>query len=528
MTPSTIDKLKGVIWGQAVGDAIGLAGEFLSKADIKKHYGKITTIGPFLNDSHRMLWVPGEWTDDTDHMLIVAQSFVTNGSINIHDIADKLYEWAAQGGRGIGAHTMTMFLQKEFKKDPIQTAKRIWNLSGNISAANGALMRGSPVGLLRSSEIDNIADAVAKCTHYDHRCRMSCVVLAQLINALVYGGKASDPVRAATIVAKNYSIDEAEIAAYLVLAEEEDISKLNLDGSLTPNNKAIGFTLKTLSAGLWALNHAESYEEGILSVVNEGGDADTNAAVVGALLGAKYGYSSIPQDFIQRLRAPFILDSICDSIQKLDTAEWKFSQEEYKSKSNRLLNEFGSYIPEKRYEKALEGNNPVYWVKVEVLSLSRLSNLDLDNTSAVISINSPGNEPFIDFQEHTLKLWFSDFDDPASVGTALDKLFMAIHHRLISPLAEVYWHHRSQKKRAVVPFRDTHVEMICQFIKTLPDTCQKLYIHCDYGKSRSVAVAKELHLLFGIPVVFMEADVNPNKLVTKTFRKFWQRANPKL
>lgn len=162
----------------------------------------------------------------------------------------------------------------------------------------------------------------------------------------------------------------------------------------------------------------------------------------------------------------------------------------------------------------------MYRVKVEVLSLSRLSNLVLDDTCAVISINSPGNEPFVDFQEHTLKLWFSDLDDPASAGTILDKLFIAMKYKLLSPFSEAYWHHRSQRKRAVVPFRYSQAALICQFIKTLPDTCQKLYIHCDYGKSRSVAVGKTLHQLFGIPVAFKEPDVNPNKLVTKVFNKF--------
>ena len=44
-----------------------------------------------------------------------------------------------------------------------------------------------------------------------------------------------------------------------------------------------------------------SFEEGLLSVVNEGGDADTNGAIACAILGAKFGFSSIPEYYIDDL-----------------------------------------------------------------------------------------------------------------------------------------------------------------------------------------------------------------------------------
>jgi ADP-ribosylglycohydrolase len=62
--------------------------------------------------------------------------------------------------------------------------------------------------------------------------------------------------------------------------------------------KAIGYTYKTMAAGFWALNHASSFEDGLIQIVNEGGDADTNGAVAGALLGARFGISAIPPRFV--------------------------------------------------------------------------------------------------------------------------------------------------------------------------------------------------------------------------------------
>jgi ADP-ribosylglycohydrolase len=59
--------------------------------------------------------------------------------------------------------------------------------------------------------------------------------------------------------------------------------------------------LMALGAGVWAVTHASSFAEGVQRIVHEGGDADTNAAVAGALLGARYGFSVIPSEWVTGL-----------------------------------------------------------------------------------------------------------------------------------------------------------------------------------------------------------------------------------
>lgn len=81
-----------------------------------------------------------------------------------------------------------------------------------------------------------------------------------------------------------------------VAYNNSDISVLDLDDTYS-----IGYTLRALSAALWCYWHSPSFESGLLSVVNEGGDADTNAAISCAVLGAKFGYSSIPNYYIENL-----------------------------------------------------------------------------------------------------------------------------------------------------------------------------------------------------------------------------------
>lgn len=92
---------------------------------------------------------------------------------------------------------------------------------------------------------------------------------------------------------------DPRIAEWIKVAyNSKDISMLELD-----NAESVGYTLRTLSAALWTYWHAPSFEDGLLAVVNEGGDADTNAAVACAILGAKFGYCSIPEYYINNLNS---------------------------------------------------------------------------------------------------------------------------------------------------------------------------------------------------------------------------------
>ena len=85
---------------------------------------------------------------------------------------------------------------------------------------------------------------------------------------------------------------DERIVPFVDLAYHEGLDSLCLD-----DEKSMGYTLRTLGAALWAYWHATSYKEGILKIVLSGGDADTNAAVAGAILGAKFGINQIPEEW---------------------------------------------------------------------------------------------------------------------------------------------------------------------------------------------------------------------------------------
>jgi ADP-ribosylglycohydrolase len=62
------------------------------------------------------------------------------------------------------------------------------------------------------------------------------------------------------------------------------------------------YTLKAMGAGFYGLLSRQSFADTILALIKEGGDADSNAAVCGAMMGARIGYSNLPKDWLSSLR----------------------------------------------------------------------------------------------------------------------------------------------------------------------------------------------------------------------------------
>ena len=89
MHNSTIiqNNIKGLVFGQAIGDALGLATEFMTKQEIQTSYPNgITDYKDIISDRHRDLWQRGAWTDDTDQMLCILDSLIDNRCVNLTDI----------------------------------------------------------------------------------------------------------------------------------------------------------------------------------------------------------------------------------------------------------------------------------------------------------------------------------------------------------------------------------------------------------------------------------------------------------
>ena len=307
------NKMLGCLYGQAIGDALGLGSEFMSKNDVAKNYPKgLTNYDQIVQDAHRCRWAKGAWTDDTDMMLCILEGY-KDGKFSLNSIASNFKDWFDNEPMGIGSHTYKVLCMGDYVEQPEMCSKLWWDLSRQQSAANGALMRTSVVGLVKNN-VEKHTEDICKLTYYDPRCVGSCVIATSLIHNLVWNDKqlSFDDINDIALKYDERILEWVDIAYKSV-----DISLLNLDETYS-----IGYTLRAFSAALWCYWHSHSFESGLISVVNEGGDADTNAAIACAILGAKFGYDAIPKYYIENLhKETFYRDKALQFINQVITYE---------------------------------------------------------------------------------------------------------------------------------------------------------------------------------------------------------------
>ena len=303
-----LDKLKGTIYGQAIGDALGLGTEGMTDEDMAwKYPNGIRHYSDIFQDRHRKRWKIGDWTDDTDMMLCIANAVIKDKGVNYTSIARNFKEWADGEPMGIGETNYKVLSFGDYVEKPFDASKMLWEMSHQKSAANGGVMRTSIVGLFPKA-VEECAVNICRLTHYDPRCVGSCAIVSLLIHSLVYEEEKLSYHKIVDIAQKY----DSRIREYIDLSLNTDIRALELQ-----DWDSVGYTLKTLAAGLWAYWNASSFEEGLLSVVRAGGDADTNAAVACAILGAKFGISAIPQEYIDGLIYKEQLDEVVSGMIEL-------------------------------------------------------------------------------------------------------------------------------------------------------------------------------------------------------------------
>jgi ADP-ribosylglycohydrolase len=73
-----------------------------------------------------------------------------------------------------------------------------------------------------------------------------------------------------------------------------------------------GWVVDTLECALWGFFKYESWDEGVLAVINLGGDSDTAGAVYGGLAGVFYGYDAIPPRWVNGMQNGGFIQDIAD------------------------------------------------------------------------------------------------------------------------------------------------------------------------------------------------------------------------
>lgn len=371
------DRIIGCLFGSALGDAIGLYTEFLSGHMSSIAYpSRKFVLHPeldatlFRRDAHRNPHRPGEWTDDTDHAMLILLSCLHKDckELDAQDFASRLLIWVQFGLRaldtlplGLGRTVGSIVRTKTYLEDPEGTARTHWKNTNYHVAPNGSLMRTHPLGLLCLNkplyDTFETAASYSVVTHVDPRCIISCAIGTVLIRGLLRQEIRTEDDIDATIAqglswwtgyrARLLQDPERRDEPDLDLAEFRRHAKVNsLDVLQLDDGYKIGYVYKTFGSGIHVLRMAmrKSAESGyslafqsavfeslITDLIMRGGDADTNACFAGALLGAYLGYRTLPPHWRDGLRhGPWLMQKAEGLCQLLGVADgtYKGSEDE--------------------------------------------------------------------------------------------------------------------------------------------------------------------------------------------------------
>lgn len=280
------ERFTGCLVGLAVGDALGAPLEFMPRDEIAATFGEVRELigGGWLNVE------PGEWTDDTQLALAIAESIVRLGRIDPPDIAARFVGWLRTGPKDVGNLTRAAIRYHEQGLPWGEVGPRIVADFPGGSAGNGSLMRCAPVALFqaqRPAALLRDSAIVSEITHANPLSVWGSIAVNLAIVEFLHGRRDGAIERVAGQIPERAVADTLRAAATLPRRAV----------------RSGGYVLETVGAAFWALAQGETFEEVLVAAINLGGDADTVGAVAGALAGARDGVSAIPERWMQQVRA---------------------------------------------------------------------------------------------------------------------------------------------------------------------------------------------------------------------------------
>ncbi len=307
------DKIAGALYGQALGDAMGMPAELWGIQRTRKFFGApITELldGPKENDV-AFNYVKGQFTDDTGQALVLLDSInTTDYEPDAADIAKRMLEWADKENafeNNILGPTSKLALANF--RDGVDASKIT-----NKALSNGSAMRIGPIGtMFRPEQKQEIVDYVFGVTQATHT---SDVTIAGA--AMIAEGVASATVNDnfETVLADMLAIEPigyekgAETCSPR-LAERVKIGvslakqyKDDEQGFLDAVYNIIGTgvpIIESVPAAIVISYYAQDPNRSAYLCANVGGDTDTIGAMATAICGAFKGKSAIKAEYIETL-----------------------------------------------------------------------------------------------------------------------------------------------------------------------------------------------------------------------------------
>ncbi|HEX8957578.1 MAG TPA: ADP-ribosylglycohydrolase family protein, partial [Burkholderiaceae bacterium] len=267
--PSRLERYVGCLLGLACGDAVGTTVEFSPR-------GSFATVTDMVGGGPFGL-VPGQWTDDTSMALCLAESLLTKQGFDAHDQMTRYVNWWKWGYLSSTGHCFDIGMTvRGALRSFLETGDPYSGPTDPETAGNGSLMRLAPAVLFaypdRGKALQYAADS-SRTTHGASEAVECCQLLAALLCRILDG------------------TDKAQLLQDLGFEpRERKVKELAGGGFLEKDGHGIrgsGYCVESLEAALWCFYRTDTFRDAVLRAANLGDDADTTAAIVGQIAGAK-------------------------------------------------------------------------------------------------------------------------------------------------------------------------------------------------------------------------------------------------
>jgi ADP-ribosylglycohydrolase len=295
MALDMLDRFNGSFLGLAAGDALGMPTEGYTSEEIQTKFGSVRDMMPAPEGHFHTGLLAGQYTDDTEETLILAESMIEASGFSGERFADKLMGWGSAWvlderlNRGVGFTTKSS-VEQMLSGTP-------WQESGLRIPTCGSAMRAAPIGLLYHCDlgiVSSYADLQSICTHCSPASRAGSIAIASGVALSLMGIPKQTILRIASDLSRRA---DKEFADRLLWAG----SLIDLDPadalSAIGNSPAV---FETVPAAFYCFIRFDP-EEALIRAANVGGDTDSIASMAGALAGAFYGTSWLPERWLSCL-----------------------------------------------------------------------------------------------------------------------------------------------------------------------------------------------------------------------------------
>jgi ADP-ribosyl-[dinitrogen reductase] hydrolase len=276
----------GALLGLAVGDALGAPVEGVGAEDLDRKHTEMTGGGLY---GLR----PGQGTGDTEMALQLATSLVQVGGYDADHALTSYVDWYRTDPPGMSEHMRQVLGSVEGGSDAYRATSAV-HFDAGANVGNGAVMRTTPIGIAFANHEESLRDATladAALTHFDPLPGKVALLHNQVIAWTLTGGP---PLVFKQLKNPEWLDDRIEDVVIPATAGV-------LGYAVALSKSESGSALTALAIALAAFFNADDFEKGVIWAVNLGGDSDTNGAVTGALLGARFGAAAIPERWLSVL-----------------------------------------------------------------------------------------------------------------------------------------------------------------------------------------------------------------------------------